>query len=170
MDTIQLDHALESRTDIPSGIFKGTYAINQVPLVYALDKPYAFIINTDPWPQDGTHWVALFCKPNGVIEFFDSIGNPPPAALWKHCGNTTVVYNARRLQHHCTSVCGEYCILFIYSRLKDVSFDEFLSCFTNVDLLKNDQKVSMIVNKYFDVLPHSRPYPAISKKCVQISK
>lgn len=169
MDTIQLNHALRSRVDIPPGIYRGAFAINQVPYVYSLDKPYALIVNTAPWPLDGDHWVALFCQKNGVIEYFDSVGNPPPNKL-RLPTPTTVVYSPQRLQHHCTSVCGEYCILFLYCRLKGVSIGEFVSCFSTTDLLRNDRKALHTVHQYFDILPHTRPYPAIDKLCVQVSK
>lgn len=172
MDTIQLNHALGSRTDLPAGIFKGTFPINQLPHVYTLNKPCAFIVNTAPWPLEGDHWVALFYRNDGVVEYFDSVGNPPPAKIWKRFGtpSTTVVYNPRQLQHSCTSVCGEYCLLFIYCRLKNVSFEDFMSCFVRPNRLLNDNKTYNIVHEYFDILPHSRPYPAIDTLCVQIAK
>lgn len=171
MDTIQLNHALRSRTDLPPGVFKGVFALNQLPFVYSLTKPFAFIVNTDPWPLEGKHWIALFCENDGKIEYFDSAGNPPSAVIWNRFGTpSTVVYNPRQLQHSCSSVCGEYCLLFVYCRLKSVSFQDFISCFKSPNRLLNDKKAYNIAHEYFDILPHNRPYPAIDNLCVQISK
>lgn len=170
MDTIQLNHALKSRTDLPPGVFKGAFAINQLPFVYTLTRPFAFIVNTDPWPLEGKHWIALFCKERSVVEYFDTAAKPPPDLLWDKLQPNSIVCNTQRLQHDCTSVCGEYCLLFLYARLKRISFRDFLSCFDNSNRLLNDKKAYEIVQQYFDILPHTRPYSVVDSVCVQLSK
>ena len=174
MNTIQVNQALNSRWDIPLGVFKGTYASNQVPLLFTQQRPFAMVVNTAPLPEEGEHWVALFGSsenPN-QLEVFDTGGKRPnfPFVLnMIDFGKVSrVVYNSRQLQSDCTTVCGEYCILFLYCRILGVAFKEFLSWFSYHHLLQNDRVVYTIVHRHFDIIPHKRPYPV--NMCMQTSK
>lgn len=78
------------------------------------------IVNTDPSSKPGKHWVAFFRSSHGKLEFFDSYGRPP-----NHFGFPIGVnmldascceYNSLTLQADNTSVCGQYCILFLFLR------------------------------------------------------
>ena len=172
MDTVQLDHALHNRDDLPSGVFKGTYAINQIPHAYTVNPPFAMIINTAPWPSRGEHWVAIYCTNINQLEYFDSEGKPPPSRLmmWGHLGNPSIVYNAQRLQSYCSSVCGEYCLFYLYCRMKNVSFTSFLSYFQLKRHISNDRKVYHLVHSVFAILPHNRPFPVFNHFCIQVSR
>ena len=173
MDTIQLNHAIYSRSDLSNkDVFKGTYAINQIPHAYTVNPPFAFIINTSPWPSRGDHWVAIYCVNNNKLEYFDSAGKPPPKSLttmWSHLGNPSIVYNTQRLQSYCTTLCGEYCLLYIYCRMNNITFDSFLSFFSQ-NYISNDRKVYRIVHNVFQILPHARPFPVFNRFCIQLSR
>ena len=39
-------------------------------------KAAAFVVNTDPSDQPGSHWVALYYDGLGQFEYFDSFGLP----------------------------------------------------------------------------------------------
>lgn len=166
MDTIQINHALMSRRDIPMDIFKGTFALNQIPYVYQLNTPFAFIFNNDPWPGKGNHWIAVY-HDGKVCDYFDSLGQTPipgPIAY-----SNTVCYNDKRIQSDCSSVCGEYCIAFLYYRLKGIPMSEFVSNFTP-NLVENDFRIYKSVHKHFDILPHKRSFPVMDLLCVQVSR
>jgi hypothetical protein len=86
----------------------------------------SFIANTDPSTAPGYHWVAfvVFADRPSVIYFFDSFGMPLTAYddLYRTCmskgyfSDTRIVcsVNSRSLQGATSTVCGHYCILFLY--------------------------------------------------------
>ena len=167
MDTLQINHALRHWKPC----FRGTFAINHLPVAQTLDPPFACVINLDEFPSGGTHWVALYSDELGRLEYFDSAGLPPP-----HHDNlnriidSSLSYNALRLQSSCSSVCGEYCILFLASRMEHVSFNQFIRSFSVNQWVKNDRRVYRIVHHHFDILPRNRAFPAFDEGCVQVSK
>jgi hypothetical protein len=174
MDTLQINHALISRSDIPPGVFRGTFAINQVPISQIKDAPSAAIINTAPSSSEGEHWIALYHGPDKTVELFDSLGSvsihqAPVESLLQSVGSN-IVHNQQRLQSDCSSVCGEYCILYLYCRLSGMLSETFFKKFTKKDLMENDRLVYSIVHSKFDILPHDRPYPVIFPFCVQRSR
>lgn len=89
------------------------------PIVHSLNA-ISCIVNTDPSSRPGQHWVAFFLAPHGKLEFFDSYGRPPT-----HFGfplNSQMLepacfeYNTLSLQADSTSVCGQYCLVFLFLR------------------------------------------------------
>ena len=147
----------------------GTFAINQIPHVYMVNAPFAMIINTAPWPSRGEHWIAVYCVNNNQLEYFDSEGRPPLtriSRMWSH----SIIYNTQRLQSYCSSVCGEYCIFYLYCRMKNVSFTSFLSYFQLKRHISNDRKVYHLVHSVFANLPHIRPFPVFNHFCIQVSR
>ena len=40
-------------------------------------RPQSFVVNTDSWDREGTHWVAVHFPKEGPAEFFDSSGRAP---------------------------------------------------------------------------------------------
>ena len=170
MNTVQINHALQSwlgsQSKYPPSIFKGTFALNQMPYVYTLVAPFAMIINTDPLFREGDHWIAIYCpKPNAPVEFFDTRGFPVNESYYNHVLSVLVahfstVYNVYPIQSPCSTVCGEFCIAFLYFRICGVSFDDFLNMFSVVNLRYNDRWVYNFVHKHFDILKFDRPYPA----------
>lgn len=83
------------------------------------------IVNTDPASEPGQHWVAFFRSgKEAPLEFFDSYGEPPetygfPLNSSNLNSNITspIKFSSRLLQDYGSSVCGHYCILFLYIRL-----------------------------------------------------
>ena len=157
MDTIQINHAL--RHWKPH--FKGTYAINHIPLVYTLDPPYAFVINLDAFPSGGSHWVALFCDEKGQQFYFDTAGLPPPEQL-NRILDGNVIYSSNRMQSDCSSVCGEYCILFLASHFEHLTFPQM----SRSNWLNNDLRVYKSVHEFFDIFPRKRTFPVVDEACI----
>jgi hypothetical protein len=86
----------------------------------------SFIANTEPLARPGYHWVAfvVFANRPSIIYFFDSFGMPLSyyQDLYRSCmdrgyySDTVIVtsVNSRALQGAKSTVCGHYCILFLY--------------------------------------------------------
>lgn len=158
-----------SRSDIPPGVFRGTFAINQIPWSQLQDAPSAVIINTAPSSTEGEHWVAVY-RNTETLEVFDSLASNSTVKEYLQSAGSVATYNRQRLQSDCSSVCGEYCILYLYCRLSDMDSDAIFRNFSKKNLVANDLLVYSIVHKNFDILPHDRPYPVIFPFCVQTSK
>ena len=176
MDSHQISHALKSRHDLPPNIFKGTYALNQLPST--LSPPFGLVFNTEPLPLDGQHWIALFCPTKGIMEYFDTSANSPLEAesLRKLKLSTStregcrLIFNTKQIQNECSSVCGEYCVLFLYCRMMGMSFEDFMSCFSDSKLMHNDAFVYSIVHNIFDVPKRERLHPVFDEKCLQSAR
>lgn len=97
-----------------------------------LHNSSSYIINTDKSTQAGTHWLAIWITAEGDIEYFDSYGLPP---LHLDIHNkissftTAVRYNDCPLQGLTTTVCGQYCLLFLLMRARGCSFDSVVQSF-----------------------------------------
>lgn len=165
MDTLQINHALSAFRPT----FRGTFARNHLPLVYTLNPPFGMVVNTDPAHLEGSHWVAWFGGGNGTVEYFDSAGLPPPTSVFMS-DQTTVIYNSRRLQSACTSLCGEWCIYFLSRRMCGIPFEDLMTPFDERDWLKNDAMIYALIHDEFDILPKRRSISVVSPACVQLSK
>jgi hypothetical protein len=183
MNTLQIDHALRTalngwtRRHAQQDIFRGTFALNQVPLVYTLNPPYGLVVNTEPSTQDGDHWIALFQSEEGQpVDILDTRGYSRHHHYISHLVDSLDIseyrMNRSPLQSVCSSVCGEYCVLFLYCRICGWSFDSFLSLFSETDLYANDCFVHDFVHQHFNILNYPRDAPALYSKtlCFQTSK
>ena len=59
----------------------------------------------------GTHWLALYATQSGRIELFDSVGFSPSMYGLDSLDPLHLLYS---LQSFSSSVCGHYCIVYIY--------------------------------------------------------
>ena len=75
------------------------------------------MLNSDPSSSPGTHWLACVKAPGSVLEFFDSYGHPPSFYHFSFPSNLSILYNHDPLQSVYSSVCGHYCIYFLYFRI-----------------------------------------------------
>lgn len=165
MDTLQINHALRHWRPL----FRGTYAINHLPIVYTQDPPFGLVMNLDAYPSGGTHWVAFYSSGPGKLEYFDTAGEPPPDEEKFKLIFTqfdVVTFNHKRIQGSCSSVCGEYCVLFLSSRFESIPFPDFSS----TDFLRNDDVVYNVIHKHFDIVKRKRPFPVVDQQCIQLSK
>jgi hypothetical protein len=106
--------------------------------VYSADKirrlkaQKGLIVNTKPFGHEGEHWLAVYNDGNNV-EVFDSLGNLSDKSLIEfHKINDKVYVNQTDIQCTNSSVCGHYCILYLFLRVRDVSFKEFLNLLSPV--------------------------------------
>lgn len=152
--SVDLIHALSKTPN-----FLDVFASDTLPLKIR-KFPVSLIVNLDKQSQKGSHWVAIFIDGARTGYYFDSYGLPPflPSIrrfLSYNCRKWT--YGRRQLQSIDSSVCGQYCVLYLIHRNKKKSTKAFLKAFTRNSNL-NDYKVS---ERFFN---HMRRMYA-KKKC-----
>lgn len=141
MDTTMMDFASQGGSlDDPASIISMIENGKQI---------IGCVINTDYYSscgygkQCGQHWVCVIIDTrkgkdtNWSIEYFDSVGDPPPKEIVKwqakiqkvldayrakkgHTGGVNVVNSNVQHQHKNTE-CGVYCLYYIRSRAEDIS-------------------------------------------------
>lgn len=149
MNTLEISAALAGNKFTKSS-FKGVYALNRIPKV--LIRPAAIVVNTDPSSQPGTHWIAMYFPRKGCAEFFDSYGLRPSRkefveTLQSNAG--CYISNGKRLQGDFSSVCGQYCCLFIWNRCKKKSMADFIQLFSRRQQHLNDRKAEQMFRHIF---------------------
>ena len=113
-------------------------------------KDGVYIINLDEYADIGTHWIALFCKKNGIV-YFDSFGvEYIPEEIKKFIeefpGNKNIKANIFRVQENNSIMCGYFCIGFIDFMLAGKKLTDYTSLFSPHDFKKNDD----IILSYFN--------------------
>ena len=75
-------------------------------------------MNLDEYENTGTHWIALFVKPNEVI-YFDSFGIEHITKEIEHAiGNKEIKAIIFRLQAYDSIMCGYFCLEFINLKVR----------------------------------------------------
>jgi hypothetical protein len=117
-----------------------------------LSKNGIYIVNTDC--GSGRHWVTMYVTDN-IIEFFDSFGRPPKFLQTGHmfmqaikATGKTLIVTSKRFQHNTSSVCGWYCLAYIYVRIRMDSVHRFYNMFSQ-DKHRNDQIVVSMVKLFY---------------------
>jgi hypothetical protein len=140
-------------------------AANEVNLIDKSRLPCVAIINSDPSFLPGTHWIALYIfkvRQTVCAVYFDSYANPIEA--YKIEISFHIIQQSRRvLQAFNSSLCGVWCLAFIYynSRRKPISwFENLFSC----NLEQNDERVRSFYKKIASV-PFSRTTSLSTQRC-----
>lgn len=119
----------------------GVYASDCLPV--RIPPLTAIVVNTDPHTHQGTHWIAFFRDLNGRLEFFDSYGCPP--TVYDHIrfirrNSCCYFYNPITMQSIESSVCGLYCLSYLYFRSHGFEMKDFTSLF-NDNVNRNDSLI-----------------------------
>jgi hypothetical protein len=129
-------------------IHAGVFANNKLPR--RASKRTFIIVNDDPSYKNGSHWCALYVDENGLGYFFDSFGQPPRKThvrfLKENCRYWN--YNAKQLQDQSSTLCGNYCVLFLLNFALGYCVDDFMKMFTS-DTSLNDVICEEIFQMYF---------------------
>ena len=131
-------------------LFHGVYACDTLPrALFQLSA--LFIVNTDPASKPGTHWQAIFVDKDRRGEFFDSYGLPPFVPqhvqfLNKMC--KSYKYNHVDLQALDSSVCGQYCVMYLLFKAHGFSMTHFVKHNFTADCKKNDKAVQKMFQNY----------------------
>ena len=123
--------------------YGGVLAVNELPLF--VHKPTIFIVNTDPLPGKGTHWITLFM--DKVCEHFDSSGHQPRKDFENYLivQGPNYMYNNSRVQDFNTDTCGKFCLMYAYFRCRGFSFNDIMSMFKD-SLALNEVVVESFYN------------------------
>jgi len=121
---------------------------------------YCFVLNTDLNDSPGEHWLAFFFSgTTHKLEYFDSFGFP--ISMYPHvhaaldsCGLTQICVrvNTLGMLHATTStVCGHYCVAFLYWRAKqhpNAPIDCFarMTMSTHHDAEQRDRRVVQLLH------------------------
>lgn len=134
MDTTELQLCMNK---ISPSFKSNVFAANQIPIWVNL--PAFIICNLDPDSKPGSHWVAMHIDVNGIGEYFDSFGRKPTGyhKLFLNRNTKRWFHNNKSLQNHLTSVCGEYCLVYLYFKFQGKTMSDFLSLFSS-NTLCND--------------------------------
>lgn len=148
MNNLQITSIIHSCPSV-SRTFRGVYALDTLPPIVHR-KPCSYICNLDPSYMSGSHWVCLYFPSRGLPEYFDSFGFPPPHPVAKLLG-TSYRYNPYFLQYPLSTVCGQYCIFYLWQRSRVHSMTAILSLFDEHHLLWNDLFVNNVIECHFGV-------------------
>jgi hypothetical protein len=131
--------------------FLGVFAADALPL----KKHGGIIVNTDASHLPGTHWVAMFVDKQGKCEYFDSYGLPP--MVQEHIDYLQKCkYNNTTLQSLTSVLCGHYCMLYLDSKFRGLSMNQFLKQMKKENQDSNDAFAFIRFRKRFGVLPKCR--------------
>ena len=145
MNTLQISRVLNAFNCLQRTRFEIT-AINALPNVVKETYPQIFIVNNEPFPEKGKHWLCIILFNTSKAEYFDSIGKPPEvygSELRKFIDENSRVCNfrARRLQSRTSDICGLYVIFFVVMRIcYDVPLGKLYSLFSE-NAIQNDEFV-----------------------------
>ena len=128
----------------------GVFAHDQVPkLDRSQRRPFALVVNTDPSDKPGKHWLAFFApaEPTAApLEMFDSYGFSPSMHSLAHVApriySSSVTYQSLD-----SSVCGHYCLFFLFNRAHGVSY----------------RSVEHMLRSHMHFPPHSTPDSYVSR-------
>ena len=148
MNTTEIHEALLN-DDFTAPLFGGVYPADQLPL--KITRPSLFVANTQGSRFPGDHWVAFFFDKHGPAEYFDSYGLKPYVKShldFIQRNSLQWVYNAQELQALGSTVCGQYCVIFLMSRARGCSMHDFISDFSPQNFHLNDKTVSLLYKNY----------------------
>lgn len=147
MNTAQLIASMNSDIFIQSEM-GGVYSANTLP-INVMDKPTILISNLQPNYLPGSHWIALYCPPNGESEYFDSLAENPtePFTSFLIRNGMKYVYS-RKITQGAMETCGYFCLFWAYHRTRGHSFQNILNMLSENPNL-NDITVSLFCKKHF---------------------
>ena len=148
MDTNEIYLILSKALKHSPTHFLGVFPSDHTPCISEISKqaPCAYILNTDPCTEPGTHWVAFYHPSRSILEFFDSFGRSPSFYGFSVPSTMTLLYNTRSFQSQNSLLCGHYSIMYIHNRSLGKSLQCILHRLDSITPLKSDQLVLSYVN------------------------
>ena len=127
--------------------FLGCFAIDMLPPFPKL-LPASLIVNTDTSGGSGEHWLALILHKDECF-YFDSFGLPileEQLIRYLEPHYDLVFYSDVCIQHLESINCGKFCIAFIKYVNSKLEYYNFLSCFNQLNLRKNDMIIEYLLS------------------------
>ena len=106
-------------------------------------KTYLIIFNTGRKNTLGEHFVAIKIGKKSVF-YFDPFGEPPTNSFIKEYISKLkrpLNWNIVQIHHNSSNFCGFYCLAYLMSVKKKMSFKKFLNLFSIQNKKSNDKKV-----------------------------
>lgn len=126
--------------------FLGCFSQDMLESLRIRSLPTSLIVNLDSSQEPGSHWIALIIRKK-TLEIFDSFGlnfhkwpRVLPRKLFNFLHRFALrrrVFISRDIQSVTSTLCGFYCIYFLYNRLK-FSFRDCTNHFSVTNLNIND--------------------------------
>lgn len=153
MNTVELQEILKVLAH--QNFHYGVFACNRLP---TLNKsPCIAIANTDPDYKPGEHWCAFFISSDRYGEYFDSFGQPPAAEHLKFMKSNckTWTYNKKIIQSNNSSICGNYCIMYLLFKICGYKMSHFLKIFNN----NCDLNDTLLMHLYNEMIEKKYNFP-----------
>jgi hypothetical protein len=119
-------------------------------LKYNSDGITFLVVNLDASYLPGSHWVALCIPANkkNIAEYFDSYGKKPKKIIRDYLGGN-YINQKRELQGLTSTICGQWCIYYIWERCRGYTLSEITNSFKGKTKDENDEIVNETVNLEF---------------------
>lgn len=149
MDNHTIDKLLRSHNKTKKR-FVGVFASDTLPNSDEIkDTDCFYVVNLDAIKDPGSHWVVVHSCLNDINEYFDSYG-------W-HSKNKSItsfmrkhyIYCDKQVQDDRSTVCGQWCIFFIWQRCKGKTMKDIINLFSKSTPLVNDVMINAAVEKEF---------------------
>jgi hypothetical protein len=150
MNSIQIFEIL-SKDKFSKKYFYSVISIDELPLSKRKLKTTAYIINTDKRSGKGEHWLSIFYDQKSNCQFFDSLGFGPEIYGMENfllSTSKSIQINKYPIQSVFSELCGYYSILFILTRSRGISFNNFLKYFDS-DTFNNDLKINNLIKTFY---------------------
>jgi len=104
--------------------YEGCFAADRIPK--CVKFPTSMVVNLERSNEDGSHWIGLFTRSASQIFYFDSYGLQPEGLVRKYMIENfeKITRNLKTFQSPFSSVCGHYCIFFIYFMSLNLKFED----------------------------------------------
>lgn len=143
MNTLEIWNALSSNVHTKK-YFKGVFSLDRIPNVIK-NKPALLVVNTDKSNKPGSHWIAIYLSLKGKAEYFDSYGIKPMhdefIKFFKKQKLAKIIYNKIQLQNYFSTVCGQYCCVFLLQRSKNKTLENFIKTYFNKRNFEDNDKI-----------------------------
>jgi hypothetical protein len=125
MNNKQIERAMRSNA-VTRANFRGCYAANRIPLPVLRERkhyPHSIVVNTQPFPLSGEHWVAVHVVSPEKVEYYDSFADwPPPWHIAKRLEQlvplSEITRNRVPLQSEKSGACGPHVLNFLRERAR----------------------------------------------------
>ena len=107
----------------------GVIARDELPDFICEIRPWCLILNTDSNDQPGIHWLALYAPLSNGIELFDLFGYFSSMYSLNFLDH---LHSSYSIQSPRTSVCGHYCIVYIYLCSHNDLLSDIVYLLTNI--------------------------------------
>ena len=127
--------------------FLGVFAADELHTYIPIGK--GLIVNCCKRKLPGHHWLALYQSSVDKVEFFDSYGRKPSFYGLQIKNAKLIQSNDVQLQNIFSNVCGLYCVLYLFHRVRGNPMSKMVNMFSRHNTVLNDDLVRKKICKYF---------------------